>query len=135
VTTLEPGRKVRIVELPAASTTFTAEPRLEFPVKSGLVLQFDYDDHGLRYRSALRFNGVQAHRHRAEGVCTAWHVQDAYDTLVEVQPSTWCDELAALSRERGYDPGNLHHYLLFIDSAGCYEVVAKSWEIRPPERL
>lgn len=125
--------KIRIAELPAASTAFTAEPVLEFPVGTGLVIRFEYDDHGARFRSALRFDGVWAHRHRGEGVCTAWHVKDAYDTLVEVRDSAWREELEALSYERGRDPGELHHYLIYIDSAGCYEVVARSWELLAPE--
>lgn len=128
-------RKIRIVELPAASTAFTTEPVLELPDGASLVLTFEYDDRGERYRSGLRFEGVWAHRHRAEGVCSAWHVKDAYDTLVEVQDSTWREELEALSYERGRDPGELHHYLIYIDSAGCYEAVARSWELLPPERV
>lgn len=134
-TTVNGEHKVKLVELPAASTAFTAEPVLEFPVGAALVLRFEYDQGGVRYRGSLKFEGVWAHRHRAERVCTAWHVKDAYDTLVDVRDSTWLEELTALSHERGLEPGELHHYLLYVDSAGCYEVVARSWELTAPERL
>jgi hypothetical protein len=121
------------MELPVASSSLTSEPNLEFPVGTYLRLTLNYKLSGRKYASVLRFNGLRAFRHRAEGVCTVWHVKDAYDTLVEITGSQWREELETLMYERGYDPGELHHFMIYIDSAGCYEAVARSWELLDPE--
>lgn len=127
--------RIRLVELPVASTALTADPKMSYPDGAGLVLHFEYDEDGVRYRSGLSFGGVRAHRHHTESVCTVWHLKGAYDTLVEVQDSMWREELEALCAERGHRWGPLHHYMIYIDSSGCYEVVAQSWELLRPEKL
>jgi hypothetical protein len=132
MTGAEGGTKVPLTELPVASTSLTSEPILEYPVGTHLRLTLFYKEDGLRYSSVLRFTGLRAFRHRAEGVCTAWHVKDAYDTLVEISDSPWREELETLMYERGHNPGELHHFMIYIDSAGCYEAVARSWELLAP---
>jgi hypothetical protein len=103
-----------------------------------LTLRYDYyryrDDQlvGI-FRSGLRFQEVRAHRHRAESHCTAWHLNGAYDTLVEIEDSEWVADLKAISQGRYKVNWEMHHYMIYLDSAGCYEVVAKSWEVLPEE--
>ena len=82
-----------------------------------------------RHRGAERgitFDGVRAYRHRAESHCTAWHVE-AYDTLTEVRESAWVADLRGATPDDQRDLFPMHHYMIYLDSAGCYEVVAADW--------
>jgi len=45
-----------------------------------------------------------AYRFRTEGHCTAWHVEDAYDTLVEVERSDWVERTACGRAQRDGGP-------------------------------
>jgi hypothetical protein len=27
----------------------------------------------------------------------------------------------------------MHHFMIYLDSAGCFEVIAESWEVLPEE--
>lgn len=123
------------MELPVPSTSFTSDAVLEYPVGTTFELRYEYREDGVGYRGALRFFWVRAHRHRTEGACTSWHVKDVYDTLTEVRNSTWVDEIETATYELGNDPGELHHYMIYIDSMGCYEFVARRWESTAPERI
>ena len=96
----------------------------------GLSLTFEYDDDGRWWTGVLRFDAVRAYMHRAEGLCTLWHIEVAYDTIVEVVNSPWAAELAALDRERGHPFDGLRHFMIYIDSAGCFEVYGPSWDLR-----
>ena len=100
-----------------------------------LTLRFEFDRDGVRFRSGVRFSNVSAHRWRAESHCTAWHIEGAYDTIVEVEESAWRAELvdAQPAHQRGL--WAIRHLMLYLDSAGCYEVAAESWELLPDERV
>lgn len=37
--------------------------------------------------------------------------------------------LEAVAHERGQPPGELHHFMIYIDGDGCYEVVARAWQL------
>lgn len=82
--------------------------------------------------AVVAFTGVRAHRHRAEGVSTAWHVRTAYDRVVEVVASPWRGEIEDLDARRGHATGDLRHFLVYIDSHGAYEAVATDWDLRQP---
>lgn len=41
----------------------------------------------------------------------------------------------ALERERWRGIRTMRHFMLYIDSAGCYEAVAASWALLPEEPL
>jgi hypothetical protein len=105
---------------------------------STLTLRYDYDryrDHDLVgvFRSGLRFQDVRAYRFRAESHCTLWHIRDVYDTLVEIEDSDWVEELRALSKRVTQRSREIHHYMIYLDSSGCYEIAARSWEALPEE--
>jgi hypothetical protein len=78
----------------------------------------------------LRFLRVRAYRHRAESHCTVWHI-DAYDQLMEVEDSEWVAELLEATPADMREDFEMHHYVIYVDSSGCYEIVAKSWEALP----
>jgi hypothetical protein len=66
-------------------------------------------------------------RKRAERCCTAWNIEGAYDTLVEVEDSPWVVEMRADTQERWRDHWAMHHYMIYLDGVGCFEVIADSW--------
>lgn len=84
------------------------------------------------HTGGLRFHRVRAYRFRAEGHCTPWHVQDAYETLVEIEKSDWIDEL--LAAQQDHDWGwRIRHFLIYIDGSGAYEVAAENCAWLPEE--
>lgn len=119
-------RKVSLAQLPVASTALTQEPRLYFP-GGGAELTFGYRANRGDVTGGLRFERVRSLRFRAEGHSTSWHVEQAYDTLVEVQDSTWVLELVTAEANQPPWPWEIRHFLIYIDSAGAYEFAAESW--------
>jgi len=88
-----------------------------------------------QYRGGARFEKVRAYRFRAEGHCTAWHAGGAYDTVAEVTESDWASELAAAEPAETRGSWEMRHFMIYIDSAGCFEVVAQAWSLVPEERI
>lgn len=117
-----------LYQAPVPSTDFATEATM-----CGCVLRFEYHREGTAYRSGIRFNRVLATRTRAERCCTSWHIEDAYDTLVEVEGSSWVEEMRADTAERWRDEWETHHYMIYLDSAGCFEVIAASWDVLQEE--
>jgi hypothetical protein len=88
-------------------------------------------------KSGIVFNNVKAKRTRAQVACTPWHIEDAYDKLVEILDSEWIKEILLETksrRERSGEEWELHHYLLYLDGSGCIEVVAGSWKVLKEEQ-
>jgi hypothetical protein len=127
--------KKPLYQVPVASTSFTTEA--QYQSKHPAAIRFGYNKNGLEYHAGIRFKRVYATRTRAEGCCTAWHIEDAYDTLVEVVGSPWVEELQTDTADRQRRLGEkweMHHYMIYLDSAGCFEVIAASWEALPEEQ-
>jgi hypothetical protein len=125
------GEKVPVAVLPVPSTSFSSDVVFEHPGGEA-VLRFEFERDGAAYRGGLRFEKVRAYRFRSEAHCTAWHVEGVYDTLAEVSSSEWVSELLAADSA---DQWEIHHFMLYVDSAGCYEIGAESWSWLPEERL
>ena len=124
--------KRALAKLPAPSGSFRSEP--QFAVPAGQVqLTYEYGGPGDWVRGGLVFTGACAYRHRGESRCTPWHVEGVYDTLVEVVPSDWISELDAVFDEHqaGMPRRGLHHFMIYVDSAGSYEVAAAEWSWLP----
>ena len=115
--------KKALYQAPVPSTEFEGTTRL-----CGNILYFQYYRDGVLYRSGIRFTQMPATRTRAERCCTAWHIDGAYDTLVEVEGSSWVSEVRADTQQQWRDSWATHHYMIYLDSAGCFEVIADSWE-------
>jgi hypothetical protein len=98
-----------------------------------LTLRFQFDRDGALIESGLVFSKVRAHQWRAESHCTAWHIEGAYDTIVEVENSTWVNELLIAEPAETWGRWVIRHFMLFLDSAGCFEVAAESWALLPEE--
>lgn len=130
---IEMGEKIALATLPAASTSFLSDATFEHPGGKAL-LRFEFERDGAAYWGGLRFEKVRAFRFRAEGHCTVWHVEGVYDTLAEVFGSEWVSELLAAEPAETWGRWEIRHFMIYIDSAGCYEVAAESWSWLPEER-
>lgn len=91
-------------------------------------LRCTYERDGALCTGGLRFRRVRAFRFRAEGHCTAWHIEDAYDTLVEIDDSGWVAELVAAQPSDMRDLWRMRHFLIYVDDAGAYELAAEEVE-------
>jgi hypothetical protein len=56
-------------------------------------------------------------------------------SLAEVMDSDWVGELEAAEHAGRWGSWEMQHFLLYIDSEGCFEVVAQSWSLMPEERI
>jgi hypothetical protein len=74
------------------------------------------------HEGGISFSMMAAMRKRADRCCTAWHVEGAYDTLVEVDDSPWVKEMRADTQELFRYTWGMHHYMIYLDSVGCFEV-------------
>jgi hypothetical protein len=128
------SEKVALATLPVPSTSFTTDPVFEHPGGEAL-LRFEFERDGVACRGGLRFEKVRAYRFRSEGHCTAWHVEGVYDTLAEVSGSEWVNELLAAEPAETWGRWEIRHFMIYIDSAGCFEVGAASWTWLAEERL
>lgn len=128
------SKKVPLAVLPVPSTSFATDPVFEHPGGEALV-RFEFEREGVPYRGGLRFEKVRAFRFRTEGHCTVWHVESVYDTLAEVSGSKWVAELLATEPAESLGRWEIRHFMIYIDSAGCYEIGAQSWSWLAEERL
>src|SRR5262249_7816320 len=99
----------------------------------GNTLRFEYPREGSMYRGGIRCQRILAVRTPAERCCTAWHIEGAYDTLVEGEDSAGVEETCADIGEPGRNAWETHHYMIYLDSVGCFEIIAASWEALPEE--
>jgi hypothetical protein len=116
--------KTPLCEVPVPSTGFTTEAYYDGQAEA---IRFSYEKEGAPFQSGIKFSRVAAYRERAERCCTAWHIEEAYDTLVEVEGSPWVDEIREDTQELWRDTWAMHHYMIYLDSTGCLEVIAESW--------
>jgi hypothetical protein len=118
-------QKQQVLTLPFPSTSIIRGPAVN--TEGGdLLLSMTFDADGQHRSTCLRFVKQRAFRKRSEIYCTAWHVADAYDTLCEVTESDWIDELRAASSPEWRDSWVMRHFMVYVDSFGCLEVIAES---------
>ena len=120
-------RKIPLHTIQAPSTDFTTEAYLDSRGISPAI-RFGYKKEGIEHQGGIKFDHVLAVRTRSERCCTAWHIEGAYDTLVEVEGSPWVDEMRADTSEQWRNKWAMHHYMIYLDSVGCFEVIADCWE-------
>jgi hypothetical protein len=124
--------KVPLGQIPTPSTAITSDVAA---VLSGgaLTLKFQFDRDGVLLTSGVVFLKVRAHRWRAESHCTVWHIEDVYDTIVEIEGSDWATELLMAEPIQARGRWVIRHFMLFLDSVGCFEIAAESWALLPEE--
>lgn len=108
------------------STELNSDVKLEH-IGGRAALSFEFKAAGALHHSTLEFSDVRAYRFRAEVHCTAWHIEGAYDSLVEVEYSDWAEQMRCDTATEWRDHWQLRHYMIYLDSAGCYEFLASSW--------
>ncbi len=116
--------------VPVASTGFIIEAYWD---GRGIApaIRFGYERDGIEYLSGIEFRRVLAMRKRAERCSKAWHIESAYDTLVEIESSEWLTEILADTSGLWRNKWEIHHYMIYLDSVGCFEVLAESWAPLP----
>jgi len=116
------------------STDFTREAFLDC---TGIepAICFGYELDGVNYLGGFSFSKVSALRKRGERCSTAWHIEEAYDTLVEIEDSAWLSELRSDMPEQYQKTWAAHHYMIYLDSSGCFEFAAESWKALPPQSI
>lgn len=118
----------KLYKVPVPSTAFTMDA-----VLCDGTIRYGYLKQGKRYKGGIEFRRLAATRTRAERCCTVWHIEQAYDTLVEVERSPWANEIRADTSEQWRDKFEIHHFMIYLDSVGCFEFIAESWEAIPEE--
>jgi len=116
--------KTPLFSVPVPSTNFSDDPRIAFD-NADLRLEFRYQSK----LGAITFSKVRSFRHRGEPYCTAWHIEGNYDLLAEVHPSDWVDELKQSAPEHQRSSWMMRHFMIYLDSFGCLEVVAEAAEL------
>jgi hypothetical protein len=94
----------------------------------GVELRCTYERNGSMFSGGLLFSKVRAYQFRAESHCTSWHVDEAYDTLVEIDGSRWIAELLGAKAVDGRGQWAMRHFLIYLDGVGAYEVAAEGVE-------
>jgi hypothetical protein len=117
--------KVPLFSLPCASTYVIEGPTL-VDEKRGLLLSMVCDDDGRNRAFGVLFIKPRAFRKREEIYCTSWHVYAVYDTVCEIRGSDWVDELRAAAVPEWRDYWVMRHFMVYVDSFGCLEIVAES---------
>jgi hypothetical protein len=112
----------KLWETPIPSTSFEGDSIL-----CGQVLRFQFYRGAMFVRGGIRFKHVLATRTRAERCCTPEHIK-AYDSLIELENSTWLQELSRDTDPQWRQHWEMHHFMIYLDSAGSFEIVAQSWE-------
>jgi hypothetical protein len=116
--------------MPVPSTDFTKEAFLDCSGTSPII-RYEFSVGEVLCRSGIKFNQVSAFKHHGERCCRAWHIEGAYDTLVEIHNSSWVSELRNDVPEIYRADWNPHHYMIYLDSVGCFELLAQSWDTLP----
>jgi hypothetical protein len=75
----------------------------------------------------ISFRRAMLVNQRAESFCAAAHIESCYDTLVEIENSPWLQaEHESVCKARLKEA---HHYMIYLDSPGSFEVIAESWSV------
>jgi hypothetical protein len=120
--------------LPMPSTDIISGPSLEHDGGT-VTLRFTFDRDGTRYGAGVVFTRVRSLRWTAESHCTAWQIEDAYDTIAEVEDSEWVTELLMAEPAETWGQWAIRHFMLYIDSFGCCELAAESWSLLDEEQI
>ena len=117
--------KLPLFALPCPSTAAIHGPTL-VDQDRGLLLSMVCDDDGREHPVGVLFVKPRAFRKREETYCTGWHVKDVYDTVCEIRDSDWVAELRNDAVPEWRDRWVMRHFMIYVDSFGCLEVVAES---------
>jgi hypothetical protein len=122
--------KTALFAVQVASTDFTREAHLDCS-SSAPTIRFSFLKGEREVSSGIQFNRVAALRKRGELCVSAWHIEEAYDTLVEVKNSEWLLEIQRDVPEHFLGDWKVRHFMIYLDSVGCFEFLAEEWRALP----
>ncbi len=125
------GKFVRCYELPVPSTESVTDASLHVHGKNA-VIRFDYYRDEASWRSGLRFKEVASTRSRSERCCTSMHIK-SFDALIEIVDSQWVETQRKEISKTYRDEFSAKHYRIYFDSVGCFEILARDFEVMPEE--
>lgn len=117
-------------ELTAVTIYAVPGPTNRLPVsledrEGPLILTYEYClDPPDAIKAGFRVEGVRAYRVQADAHCELWMIEASGGDLVEVVNSAWVEELR--TRDVYREHRDIHHYLIWFDDVGCYEIIAAS---------
>lgn len=117
--------KLPLFSLPCPSNGAIQEARL-IDEDADLRLWMVCHDNGRAHPIGVLFAKPRAFRKREEVYCTVWHVKDVYDAACEITESDWVTELRRDAVPEWRDRWVMRHFMIYVDSFGCLEVVAES---------
>lgn len=116
--------KEKLFDLPYPTTSLTRDPYI-FSDGGDLLLSLDFIQDRERKAFLVRFTRVRSFRARAEIYCSVWHITDSYDAVCEVIDSEYSSELKLDSDHLWREKWILRHFIIYIDSFGCLEVIGE----------
>lgn len=109
--------------LPHKSQEFNEGPRVRLELER-LTIAYDFETPDGSYDwEEMSFSGIEAFAFTSARSCTADQIS-AYDKVEEVTDSAWRRTLEGVTVD-------VHHFRIYFDEAGCYEVLATGFS--PPE--
>lgn len=117
--------KLPLFSLPCSSTAAIHGPKLVDDDR-GLSLSLVCEQDERARQVKVLFVKSRAFRKREEIYCTGWHLKDTYDTICEVKDSDWVAELRGDAVPEWRDRWLLRHFIIYVDSFGCLEVIAEA---------
>ncbi|MGA2498131.1 MAG: hypothetical protein ABSH20_10340 [Tepidisphaeraceae bacterium] len=124
------SNKTPLYHVPVPSTEFIHEATLD---ESGPSIRYDFYRDNAAYRGGICFVGAVAVQKTREPICTVWQIEECYDTLVEVASSSWAEERFGRRRDESKAQTRLRHFMIYLDSVGCLEVLAENWQLLPEQ--
>lgn len=121
-----------LYKVPVPSTSFTTEAYFDGRGMAPAI-RFGYEKDGVTHQGSIKFSKVAAVRTRVERCCKSCHIEKSYDTLVEVECSPWVEQIRVDTAEQWRNKWGMHHYMIYLDSAGCFEIIAESWAVDDEE--
>ena len=123
------GPELHVVGLLSAPSRVFSSFDVEF--RSGdLLISYSFWEQDVERSSGIHFGNVLAFQRRADIYSTAWHLE-GYDRVVEIENSTWVDELREAALPRWRDHWTMRHFMTYIDGEGAFEVVAEDVLLTP----
>lgn len=110
----------KLLEIKELAQDFLRSPRVT-KINDKLSITYDYElDSGDYSEKSIVFINVYDYRHIIEINVTP-NMIEAYNSICEVVDSTWeCNEM---------NLRDLHHYNIYFDGFGAYEILAESYII------
>ncbi len=115
-----------IYELPMLSQTLLQEPQIDINHLNMTITLKGENLDGLKSNVKLVFNTVLCYKHTSESFTSTLY--NAYDKIVELKDSEWLKEMSLLN-SHSFQFWNPKHYVLYLDSRGLYQFIAKGFDV------